>query len=77
MCGEMSGEVKYTQLLLGLGLRSFSVSPKAIPEVKKLVRLTNLEDANKVYSHISGVKDNETVEQYLNEITRKLMPELY
>ncbi|MHC4600179.1 MAG: phosphoenolpyruvate--protein phosphotransferase, partial [Planctomycetota bacterium] len=38
MCGEMSGDVRYTVLLLGLGLKEFSVSPTAIPDVKKVVR---------------------------------------
>src|SRR5262249_59654835 len=32
MCGQMSGSPIYTQLLLGLGLRQFSVTPAAIPE---------------------------------------------
>ncbi len=31
MCGQMSGNPLYTMLLLGMGLRRFSVSPAAIP----------------------------------------------
>jgi len=39
ICGEMGGEVEYTILLLGLGLREFSVAPAMIiPEVKKIIR---------------------------------------
>jgi phosphotransferase system enzyme I (PtsI) len=37
VCGEMAGDVAYTRLLLGLGLRSFSMHPSQIPAVKQEV----------------------------------------
>ena len=37
MCGEMAGDIRFTQLLLGLGLREFSVHPAYLLEVKKTV----------------------------------------
>ena len=51
MCGERAGDIKFTQLLLGLGLREFSVHPAYLLEVKKnileseLERLTGVADA--------------------------------
>lgn len=38
MCGEMAGDTRYTQLLLGLGLREFSMQPGSLLEVKAIVR---------------------------------------
>ncbi len=38
VCGQMSGSTTYTMLLLGLGLRGFSVPPSAVPEIKKVCR---------------------------------------
>jgi phosphotransferase system enzyme I (PtsI) len=35
VCGEMAGDVQYTRLLLGLGLRSFSMHPAQILTVKQ------------------------------------------
>jgi phosphotransferase system enzyme I (PtsI) len=35
VCGEMAGDVQYTRLLLGLGLRSFSMHPSQILSVKQ------------------------------------------
>ena len=43
VCGEMAGEKLYTKLLLGLGLTSFSMHPQAIPEIKNIIRLTDIK----------------------------------
>ena len=43
MCGEMAGDGIYTRLLLGLGLRNFSMDPAAIPEVKHIIRNTRVD----------------------------------
>lgn len=37
MCGEMAGDARYTRLLLGLGLREFSVHPNTLLEVKQVI----------------------------------------
>lgn len=38
MCGEMAGDIRYTRLLLGLGLAEFSMHPATLLEVKKIIR---------------------------------------
>jgi phosphotransferase system enzyme I (PtsI) len=38
MCGEMAGDSRYTRLLLGLGLKEFSVHPNSLLEVKQVVK---------------------------------------
>jgi len=42
MCGEMAGDTRYTRLLIGLGLREFSMHPSALLEIKKIVRQSEL-----------------------------------
>ena len=37
VCGEMAGDVSMTRLLLGLGLRSFSMHPAQIPAIKEII----------------------------------------
>lgn len=44
MCGEMAGDVQYTRLLLGLGLRELSMHPGTMLEVKRVVTGTRLEN---------------------------------
>ncbi len=38
LCGEMAGNPRVTPLLLGLGLRAFSMNASAVPRVKHVVR---------------------------------------
>lgn len=42
MCGEMASDTLYTELLLGMGLRKFSMSGITIPKVKQLIRNTTI-----------------------------------
>ncbi len=44
VCGEMAGNARFTPLLLGLGLRSFSMAASAVPLVKQAIRGTATED---------------------------------
>ncbi|WP_295582402.1 phosphoenolpyruvate--protein phosphotransferase [uncultured Lamprocystis sp.] len=37
MCGEMAGDPRFTRLLLGLGLRRFSMQPGAILGIKEII----------------------------------------
>ena len=37
ICGEMAGQIAYTSLLLGMGLRQFSMHPSSVLEVKQLI----------------------------------------
>ena len=47
MCGEMAGDTRYTKLLLGMGLREFSVHPNALLEVKQIIGETRITSARK------------------------------
>ena len=38
LCGELAGDPRVTPLLLGLGLRAFSMNASAVPRVKQVVR---------------------------------------
>ena len=42
MCGEMAGNPRYVPLLLGLGLREFSMQPGSLLEIKELVRRAHI-----------------------------------
>jgi phosphotransferase system enzyme I (PtsI) len=44
VCGEMAANPKLTKLLVGLGLRSFSMNASAVPRVKQAVRGLNIDE---------------------------------
>ena len=44
VCGEMAANPKLTGLLMGLGLRSFSMNASAVPRVKLAVRGTTIDE---------------------------------
>jgi phosphotransferase system enzyme I (PtsI) len=44
ICGEMAADARYTPLLVGLGLRTLSASPRSIPKIKKRIREINAEE---------------------------------
>ena len=45
ICGEMAADKNFTELLVGMGLRSFSVASRHIPFIKHAIRNINLESA--------------------------------
>jgi len=44
VCGEMAGDPKLTRLLLGMGLRTFSMHPSQILKVKNRILKANIEE---------------------------------
>ena len=68
VCGEMAGNPKLTPLLLGLGLRSFSMSAGAVPRVKQAVRAVSIDDcarfARRVMEQSDPVKIRELVQGF-------------
>ncbi|MEX2516331.1 MAG: phosphoenolpyruvate--protein phosphotransferase [Gammaproteobacteria bacterium] len=48
MCGEMAGDPRFTRLLLGLGLREFSVHPATLLEVKQIIMHSRFRDLEKL-----------------------------
>jgi phosphotransferase system enzyme I (PtsI) len=76
VCGEMAGEPLYTLLLLGMGLRQFSVAPQNIPEIKKIIRTVTIEEAKLVAEEALRLESARDVNNYLREKTRRILPEV-
>jgi phosphoenolpyruvate-protein phosphotransferase (PTS system enzyme I) len=76
MCGQMSGSPLYTMLLLGMGLRRFSVSPSSIPEVKNLCRSVSLAECQAVAARVKMLENARDVRSYLKEEVKKHVREI-
>ena len=78
ICGEMGGEIEYSILLLGLGLREFSVAPAMIiPEVKKIIRSVTFERAKEVAETVCSFNDPAETTKYLRDMAREIIPEIF
>jgi len=74
MCGQMSGSPTYTMLLLGLGLRRFSVAPSSIPEIKNVIRHVTLEQCERIAKKVLSMENAREIKSYLNEELKKHAP---
>jgi phosphotransferase system enzyme I (PtsI) len=76
LCGQMSGDPRYTMLLLGLGLRSFSVVPSAVPEVKRICRSVTIAQCERVADRVRKLDSARDVKTYLAEELTRVFPDL-
>ncbi len=75
LCGEMAGQPLYTMFLLGIGLRSLSMSPVSIPEIKKLTRLVTIPQTQRVSRRALSFETERQVNNFLRDETRRLLPD--
>ena len=76
VCGQMSSDVRFIPLLLGLGLRHLSVTPHAIPRLKEVVRHVSIPDAERIAEHACSLDLARDVEHYLLGELGRLCPDL-
>jgi phosphotransferase system enzyme I (PtsI) len=76
MCGQMSGSVIYTMLLLGLGLRRFSVAPSAIPEIKHVCRHVSIEQCRAVAHRALTMENARDIKSFLKGELKKRVPDV-
>jgi phosphotransferase system enzyme I (PtsI) len=75
VCGEMSSDLNFTLVLLGLGLRTFSVVPPVIPDLKKLIRSVSIEETEAIAVKALTFDDGRELSEYLAGETRKRLPD--
>ena len=76
LCGEMAGQTEFTMLLLGLGLRTLSMTPTAIPEVKKLIRSVSMDQCKRLSRKALTFDSEHEIVNYLTAERGRLLPDL-
>jgi phosphotransferase system enzyme I (PtsI) len=76
LCGEMAGEPRAFTALVGLGLRSFSMSPALVPTMKDLAARVQYAEAKEIVRAALELKTTDRVQRYLTERVRRLAPDL-
>ncbi len=72
LCGEMAGDPRYTQLLLGMGLTEFSMHPNNLLEVKRVVRNSYLHKLIPIAKRILQTSNPDKLSRLLSVITEEL-----
>ena len=57
VCGEMAANPSFVKLLIGLGLRSFSMNASAVPRVKQVVRTVDIDDCARFARRVMDQSD--------------------
>jgi phosphotransferase system enzyme I (PtsI) len=70
VCGEMAGEVRLTRLLLGMGLRQFSMHPAQLLEVKQQVLRTSIPEVEVMAQRVLRSEDPERTRQLLDKLNQ-------
>jgi len=70
MCGEMAGIPRYVPLLLGLGLREFSMQPGSLLEIKERVRGSHIPHLERATEELLAHLDAQEPEQLAQAIER-------
>ncbi|WP_431478020.1 phosphoenolpyruvate--protein phosphotransferase [Massilia eburnea] len=68
VCGEMAGDAKMTRLLLGMGLREFSMHPSQLLSVKQEILNSDLEQIAPQMRKIMRSMDPETIADAVNAL---------
>jgi len=68
MCGEMAGTPHYVPLLLGLGLREFSMQPGSLLEIKERVRGSHIPQLERATEELFAHLDDQEPEQFARAI---------
>ena len=76
LCGEMASEVIHLPLLVGLGLREFSITPQLIPEVKQVIRHLSDFEVRDLASRCMQLSDGESISRELRLWALENLPEV-
>ncbi|MFH2134235.1 MAG: phosphoenolpyruvate--protein phosphotransferase [Pseudomonadota bacterium] len=68
VCGEMAGELPYTRLLLGMGLRQFSMHPAQLLGTKQRVLTTSLPEIAPLVQRILRADDPLKIRELLDKL---------
>jgi phosphotransferase system enzyme I (PtsI) len=77
VCGEMASEPEFVMLLLGMGVRAFSLAPPMIPEIKQIIRSVTVEGCNAIARKVLTMNAERQIINYLRDSTRKILPEVF
>ncbi|MCA9916146.1 MAG: phosphoenolpyruvate--protein phosphotransferase, partial [Anaerolineae bacterium] len=77
LCGEMAGQPQAFALLLGMGLRRFSMSPAFIPSIKELAHHLTVPMAKQLLAKAMQLNTTRKISNMLNKELLMIAPNLH
>jgi phosphotransferase system enzyme I (PtsI) len=74
VCGQISGNPIYAMLLLGMGLRGFSVVPGALAEIKNVCRHVTIPQCRDVFARVMSMETARDITNFLREEWKRRVP---
>jgi phosphotransferase system enzyme I (PtsI) len=68
VCGEMAGDLQLTRLLLGLGLRNFSMHPSQLLAIKERILRTNLAEVQTLAQRVLRANEPTKTQELLAKL---------
>jgi len=75
MCGEMAGDPLCTPILLGLELDGLSMTPLAIPRVKKIIRNSTVRESKELLKKVMTISTAQEIEECVKDYMIQRFPE--
>ena len=76
VCGEMAGTPRAFVVLLGMGLRRFSMSPAFVPSIKQLASMISIDEAEDIVASVMDFKTITQVKKFLRRAIEQIAPDL-
>lgn len=76
-CGETAADLEYAMLLLGLGVRTLSVSASSILPLKRFVRSVTIQQCERVAKQALQLDSDVQIAALLRDRARKTVPEAF
>ena len=68
MCGEMAGDPHFTRLLLGMGLRQFSMLPAQVPTVKQRIKQSDISEIEPMVRRIVRIEEPAKIQEQIDRL---------
>jgi phosphotransferase system enzyme I (PtsI) len=76
-CGEAASEPDFALLLMGLGLRTLSVTASSIPHLKRLIRSVSIAQCERIARQALSFDSEAQIATFLRDRARKIVPEAF
>ena len=74
ICGDMAGDPAFTWVLIGLGLRSLSMSPRLIPAVRSVISASRIDEMEALVAQALTLRSETAVEDLVLGMMRERFP---